>query len=240
MQTTGYTTLTRQSGLMREMQSIANNIANSSTIGYRREGLIFSEYIFDVDGPGGSLSMAEANVRNTDFSQAPLTQTKGTFDFAIEGEGFFLLNTPQGQRLTRAGSFTPDAAGNLVSPDGYQLLDAGGAPVFAPPDAASLAVSADGTISTDGRPLTQIGVYLPADPKAMTHVAGTLFDPGGATQPVLDSSILQGFVEQSNVEPVTEISRMIEVQHAYELGQKFLEREDERIRDVIRTLGSSS
>ncbi|MBK5925013.1 flagellar basal-body rod protein FlgF [Rhodovulum sulfidophilum] len=240
MQTTGYTTLTRQSGLMREMQSIANNIANSSTIGYRREGLIFSEYIVDVDGPGGSLSMAEANVRNTDFGQAPLTQTKGAFDFAIEGEGFFLLDTPQGQRLTRAGSFTPDAAGNLVSPDGYPLLDAGGAPVFAPPDAASVAVAADGTISADGRPLTQIGVYLPADPNAMTHVAGTLFDPGGATEPVLESSILQGFVEQSNVDPMTEISRMIEVQHAYELGQKFLEREDERVRDVIRTLGSSS
>ncbi|MBL3568961.1 flagellar basal-body rod protein FlgF [Rhodovulum sulfidophilum] len=240
MDSTGYTTLTRQSGLMREMQSIANNIANSSTIGYRREGLIFSEYIADVDGPGGSLSMAEANVRVTDLGQAPLTQTGGTFDFAIEGEGFFLLNTPQGQRLTRAGSFTPDAAGNLVSPDGYQLLDAGGTPVFAPPDATSFAVAADGTVSADGTPLTQIGIYLPADPNAMTHVAGTLFDPGGAPQPVEDTSILQGYVEQSNVQPVTEITRMIEVQHAYELGQKFLDREDERVRDIIRTLGSSS
>ncbi|RBO51202.1 flagellar basal-body rod protein FlgF [Rhodovulum sp. BSW8] len=240
MDSTGYTTLTRQSGLMREMQSIANNIANSSTIGYRREGLIFSEYIADVDGPGGSLSMAEANVRVTDLGQAPLTQTGGTFDFAIEGEGFFLLNTPQGQRLTRAGSFTPDAAGNLVSPDGHQLLDAGGTPVFAPPDATSFAVAADGTVSADGTPLTQIGIYLPADPNAMTHVAGTLFDPGGAPQPVEDTSILQGYVEQSNVQPVTEITRMIEVQHAYELGQKFLDREDERVRDIIRTLGSSS
>ncbi|MBN2906227.1 MAG: flagellar hook-basal body complex protein [Rhodobacteraceae bacterium] len=235
----GYTTLTRQAGLMREMQSVAHNIANAATTGFRREGLIFAEHVAAVEGPGGSLSMATANVRNTDLTQAPLTQTGGRFDFAIEGEGFFLLETPQGERLTRAGSFTPSAEGELVSPDGYRLLDAGGAPVFVPPDSANVALSADGTLSADGRALTQIGLYLPAEPTAMTRAAGTMFDPGGATDPALNATLVQGFVEQSNVDPVAEIARMIEVQHAYEMGQGFLDREDERIRNVIRTLGTS-
>jgi flagellar basal-body rod protein FlgF len=240
MDSTGYTTLTRQMGLMREMQSVAHNIANASTTGYRREGLIFSEHITPIDGEAGSLSMADAHVRNTDLTQAPLTQTSAQFDFAIEGEGFFMVATPQGERLTRAGSFTPNAEGELVTPDGYQVLDAGGAPIFIPPDAKSVAMAADGTLSADGRPLTEIGVFLPADRNAMTHAAGTLFDPGGATEPALDATVLQGFVEGSNVDAVTEIARMIEVQRAYELGQNFLDREDDRIRNVIRTLGGGS
>ncbi|SIO49872.1 flagellar basal-body rod protein FlgF [Rhodovulum sp. ES.010] len=240
MDSSGYVTLNRQVGLMREMQSVAHNISNASTTGFRREGVVFSEHIAAVEGPGGSLSMANAHVREIDLSQGPLKQTNGRFDFAIEGEGFFLLETPQGERLTRAGSFTPDANGELVSPDGHRLLDAGGAPVFVPPDAASVSMAADGTLSADGRPLTQVGLYQPADAKAMTHVAGTLFDPGGPTEPVLETTLLQGFVEESNVDPVSEIARMIEVQRAYELGQTFLDREDERVRAAIRTLSGGT
>ncbi|TCO73363.1 flagellar hook-basal body complex protein [Rhodovulum euryhalinum] len=240
MDSTTYTTLTRQVGLMREMQSVAHNIANASTAGFRREGVIFSEHVAAVEGPGGSLSMANAHVRNIDLSQAPLTQTNGTFDFAIEGEGFFMIETPQGDRLTRAGSFSSNAAGELVTPDGYRLLDAGGAPIFVPPDAASVALASDGTLSADGQPLTQIGLFLPADRNAMTHVAGTLFDPGGPAEPVLEGTMLQGFVEQSNVDAVAEITRMIEVQRAYELGQNFLTQEDERIRAAVRTLSGST
>jgi flagellar basal-body rod protein FlgF len=239
MDSTGYTTLTRQMGLMREMQSVAHNIANASTTGYRREGLIFSEHITPMETEAGSLSMADANVRMTDLSQAPLTQTGSQFDFAIEGEGFFSVATPQGQRLTRAGSFSTNPDGELVTPDGNRVLDSGGAPIFIPPDAKSIAVAADGTLSADGRPLTDIGIFLPADLNAMRHEAGTLFDPGGATDQVLEPKILQGFVEGSNVDAVSEVARMIEVQRSYELGQTFLDREDDRVRNVIRTLGGN-
>ena len=131
MDVPGYTALTRQSGLMREMQAIANNIANASTSGFRREGVIFSEYVNRLDG-APSLSMARASARNIDLTQGELSDTGGSFDFAIEGEGFFLVETPRGNRLTRMGSFTPSAEGELVNPDGYRLLDQGGAPVFVP------------------------------------------------------------------------------------------------------------
>ena len=230
-----YATLTRQSGLMREMQVVAHNIANLSTAGFRREGVVFSEHIKRLD-TGPSLSMADASGRQIDLSEGTLSQTGGTFDFAIRGEGFFLVETPQGQRLTRAGNFTPNAAGELVNPDGHRLLDAGAAPVFVPPDASQVTLGEDGTLSAGARPLAQIGLWQPSDPLALRHEAGTLFD-GGTLEPAEGATLLQGFVEESNVEPVNEITRMIEVQRAYEQGQAFLAREDERMRGVIQTLG---
>lgn len=230
-----YTTLTRQSGLMREMQVVAHNIANISTTGFRREGVIFSEYVKRMeDGP--SLSMALGNARRMDLRQAGLAQTGGTFDFAIQGEGFFLIETPQGQSLTRAGRFMPNAEGELVNPDGYRLLDAGGAPIFVPPDVAAVALSTDGTLSGNGQPIAQIGLWQPGDPLKMTHAGGTLFI-SETVVPAETTTLLQGFVEESNVNPISEIARMIEVQRAYEMGQGFLEKEDERMRGVIQTLG---
>jgi flagellar basal-body rod protein FlgF len=235
MDAAGYTTLNRQSGLMREMGVVANNIANASTTGFRREGVIFAEYVKALD-QDPSLSMAHATGRHVDLSQSTLAMTGGTFDFAIQGEGFFLIDTPQGERLTRAGSFTPSAEGELVTSDGYRLLDAGGAPVLLPPDTQGVALARDGTLSAGGQPIAQIGLWQPSDPLALRHQSGTLFD-GGRLEPVDDGQILQGMLEDSNVEPVSEIARMIEVQRAYELGQKFLDAEDERVRGVIQALG---
>lgn len=235
MDAAGYTTLNRQSGLMREMAVVANNIANSATTGYRREGVVFSEFVAGMD-QDPSLSMAHASGRQVDLSQATLAQTGGSFDFAIQGEGFFLIETPQGERLTRAGVFMPSAEGELVTPDGNRLLDAGGAPVFVPPDAKGVALARDGTLSANGQPIAQIGLWQPADPMALRHRSGTLFE-GGTLEPVEDGVVLQGMLEDSNVQPVSEIARMIEVQRAYELGQKFLDAEDERVRGVIQALG---
>ena len=237
MDNAGYTTLTRQSGLMAEMQAVAHNLANMSTTGFRREGVIFSEYVKALDGAEPSLSMATANTRQIDLSQGSLTQTGGTFDLAIQGDGFFLIDTAQGQRLSRAGSFTPSAEGELVTADGNRLLDNGGAPVFVPPDARSISVAADGTLSADGRPLSQIGLWQPTDPLDLIHEAGTMFKADKGVEPVEGGTILQGYLEDSNVNPILEITRMIEVQRAYELGQTFLDREDQRIRGVIQTLG---
>jgi flagellar basal-body rod protein FlgF len=232
-----YATLTRQSGLMREMQTVANNIANVSTNGFRREGVIFSEHIAALDGGEPSLSMAEALARIVSRTQGPLAETGGTFDFAIEGEGYFLIDTPEGQQLTRAGSFTPSPEGELLTLDGFRLLDAGAAPVFVPAGARGITLSQDGTLSAEGRPLAEIGLFLPADPNGLVHVGGTRFSAEAGVEAIEGGVMLQGFLEESNVDPISEIARMIEVQRAYEMGQTFLDREDERIRGVISTLG---
>lgn len=234
MDAAGYVALARQSGLMREMQVVANNIANLSTAGFRREGVLFTEHVARLDGQP-SLSMAHASGRALDLTQAGISQTGGSFDFAIQGEGFFLVETPQGNRLTRAGAFTPSAEGELVTPEGHRLLDAGGAPVFVPPGAAVL-MGPDGTLSANGQAVAQIGLWQPSDPGALRHQSGTLLE-GGELEPAPGATLLQGFLEDSNVNPVAEIARMIEVQRAYEMGQKFLDAEDSRARNVISTLG---
>ena len=234
MEAAGYVTLTRQSGLMREMQMVANNIANAATTGYRAGGLVFSEYVARAEG-APSLSMARGNAPVISAAQGPLEATGGALDFAIEGEGFFLIETPEGERLTRAGVFARSATGDLVTMDGLRVLDAGGAPVFIPPDAGRPGLAADGTLSADGRPLAQLGLFRPAEGAALRRGGGTLFESTGAVVPVAGGRILQGFREGSNVAPMTEIARMIEVQRAYELGQSFLETEDERVRRALES-----
>lgn len=237
MDNAGYTSLSRQSGLMREMQLVANNIANLSTTGFRKEGLLFSEHVHALDNGDPSLSMATANVRATQQIQGPLSETGSPFDFAIQGPGFFLINTPDGDQLTRAGSFTPNAEGELSTLTGFRLLDNGGAPIFVPPGSAGMSVSSDGTISAGGQPLAQVGVYQPRDPADLARQDGVRFSVKNGVEPVEGSTILQGFLEDSNVNAVGEIARMIEVQRAYEMGQKLLDKEDERIRNVLQTLG---
>ncbi|KJZ21149.1 flagellar hook-basal body complex protein [Loktanella sp. S4079] len=236
MDNASYATLTRQAGLMTEMQVIANNIANASTTGFRSEEVMFSEHVKALSADADSLSMATANVRDTVQTQGSLTQTGGTFDLAIEGEGFFVVETPNGQRLTRAGAFGPNENGDLVTPDGHPVLDAGGAPIFVPQGAGTIGIGADGTISVGAQPVGQIGIVLPTDPNQMTRETGVLFNAQGGFEPAPNGRMVQGFLEESNVNPITQISRMIEVQRAYEMGQGFLDNEHERIRGVIKSI----
>ena len=238
MDNAGYTTLTRQAGLLREMQVVANNIANMSTAGFRAEGVIFTEHVRALEGAGDSLSMASATGRSISARQGALEQTESPFHMAIEGAGFFLVATPEGEALTRAGNFVRNEVGELVTPAGHLLLDAGGAPVFVPPDARSVTLARDGTLSADGQPLTQIGLWQPRDPTELDRRPGALFLAESGVEPMADGVMLQGMVERSNVDPVTQIARMIEVQRAYEMGQAFLDSENDRVRDFLRTAGA--
>ena len=237
MDNAGYAAITRQSGLANEMRVVANNIANVSTTGFRAEGVIFSEYVNVLSNDHDSLSMATGRVRETIDAQGVLKQTNATFDLAIEGDGFFLIQTPEGERLTRAGHFTPDANGDLVTADGHPVLDAGGAPIFVPVGAGPIAIGADGVISAAGQLVGQVGLVVPADPESVTREGGTRFVAPGGVNPAENGRILQGFLEGSNVNPTLEIARMIEVQRAYELGQSFMDKEDERIRAVMQAIG---
>jgi flagellar basal-body rod protein FlgF len=237
MDNAAYITLSRMAGLRREMNVLAHNIANAATTGFRREAMVFSEFVVSAGRGEASISMGLGNTRQTYQQPGAMTMTGGSFDLAIEGEGFFQLETAEGPRLTRAGMFTPNAAGELVNMDGHRLLDAGGSPIFVPPDARSIVMARDGTFSADGQPFAQVGLVRPADPVTMTRAAGTLFAVEGDLEPLEAASIRQGFLEESNVDPVLELTRLIEVQRAYEQGQRMLDREDDRIKNVIQTLG---
>lgn len=123
-----------------------------------------------------------------------------------------------------------------MSTAGHPVLDAGGAPIFVPPGTADVRVAADGTVTADEQLIGQIGVVLPGDASLMRREAGVLFDPGGDVVPAETARVMQGFVEKSNVDPITQLARMIEVQRAYEMGQSFLDSENQRVRDTIKSL----
>jgi flagellar basal-body rod protein FlgF len=237
MNLAGYVALTRQSGLLQEMQAVANNIANLSTTGFKREGILFAEVVRRLPTEGGGIAMTQARGRWTSDIQGALVQTNAPLDLAIEGDGFFRVMTPAGERLTRAGAFTVNGEGEIVTMDGHALLDEGGGPIAIPFEAETITVGADGTLSVNGEPAALIGLVGIDDPALLFRETGVLFRYDGEPVPLEAGRVVQGFLEQSNVNPVVEMARMIAVQRAYEYGQRLLDQEDDRIRQTVRTLG---
>ncbi|MEO1329955.1 MAG: flagellar hook-basal body complex protein [Pseudomonadota bacterium] len=233
--------VTRQTALADTLDVIANNLANMSTGGYRREGVVFSEYVKALENSEvGSLSMADARGRYIDLSQGQLNRTGGQFDLAIEGPGFFQVETPDGPRLTRAGAFRPNAAGELVDADGRRLLDAAGGPIFVPAENAAITVSPDGAVSADGQLIAQIGVF-DAPASALRRDTGTLLTAAAdVIQPVAAPRIAQGYLEGSNVNPIVTLTQMIEVQRAYEMGSQLMSQQSDLQKQMIDRLGSQN
>lgn len=240
MDNISYVNLTRQMALRSELQIIANNIANMGTTGFRAEGIVFSENLKAVPTDGGSISMTGLDARYVNNLPGAQQKTGGTFDLAIGGAGFFMVETPNGVRLTRNGAFGLNENSEMVTFDGHRVLDAGGAPIFVPPDAAKVSISRDGTMSTDGQLQAQVGLVNVDSVAALTREGSNLFSTDQPLLPVDDPVISQGFLEASNVNPVLEITRMIEVQRAYEMAARLAEKEDQRVKNVITTLGQST
>jgi flagellar basal-body rod protein FlgF len=229
-----YTSLARQQGLMQEMQVVANNLANSSTTGYKTDRAVFAEFLVSAGDSQDSVSMG--GLAGHTFKMAPgeMKFTGGQFDLAVQGEGFFVLQTPQGSRLTRAGHFQLSSEGALIDGLGNGVLGAGGNPITIPPDAAQVSIGNDGSISANGQLIDRVGVVKPQG--ELLRDSNTFFEaPEGFAQ-FEEATVVQGALEQSNVSPVLEVARMIEVQRAYEAGQAMMEREDDRISQLITSL----
>lgn len=226
-----YTTLARQDGLLKEMQVVANNIANTNTSGYKTDRAIFAEYVMATGPETPSLSMGGLAGHSFDMTQGTVKFTGGQFDLAIQGEGFFALETDNGQRLTRAGAFQISAEGELVTGDGAKVLSEGSSPIQIPPEAENVTIAGDGTISSAGQIIGQVGIFTPTG--QLQRETDTRFVADGGVQPVEGAAVLQGALEASNVSPVLEMARMIEVHRAYEAGQTLMEQEDQRISQFI-------
>jgi len=225
-----YAALGRQQGLAREVEVVANNLANSSTVGYKAERAIFVEYIASAGNDAPSVSMGTLAAHAFELSQSALKFTGGQFDLALQGEGYFQIETDQGVRLSRAGSFQLSNEGVMIDPFGNPVLGFGG-PITIPEGAGSIQVGGDGVISADGQLVDQIALVVPNG--EMLRDTNTMFTAPGGTEQAEGATLIQGALEQSNVSPVLEIARMIEVQRAYEAGQSMLEREDQRLTQLI-------
>lgn len=225
----------RQRGLSTELSIIANNVANLATTGFRREGAVFAEYVAGTRD-GGSVSIGDMNGRYVSRAPGPLNVTGRQLDLAIESEGFFVIRRGEREVLTRAGAFQVSHDGVLVTPSGEAVLDDGGAPILIPPEALPLVVAQDGTITGQDGPVARVAIVRPAD-GASVRAAGAAFLTDQAPEPLAEARVRQGALEGSNVEAVSEIARMIEVTRAYERAQALIEDQDERVRNLLETLG---
>ncbi|RKQ72157.1 flagellar basal-body rod protein FlgF [Litorimonas taeanensis] len=236
-----YIAISRQSGLMKEMSLVANNMANSDTVGYKRQGAIFAEHIAAIGStnqsgsPEHSLSMGHLAAHSPDFGAGSMRPTGGSLDIAIEGEGFFMVNVDGQTQLTRAGNFMTDAEGRLINVDGNAVLDSAEGEIQIPIDAGEIFIAEDGSISANGVELGRIGVAT-ADPQTLSRQGNNNYVAREGFAPSEFTLVRQGYLEDSNVDPMTEISRMIEVQRYYDAGQKIFDMEDDRIKQVISTI----
>lgn len=238
--------LSQQLAAFRAMDVIANNLANVSTPGFKREAAKFEELVMKVrpsEEQKGTQSVSfvkDAGILR-DSSQGNVEVTGATYDVAIAGKGFFSVQTPAGMRYTRDGHFSLDANGNLVTSQGYQVQGDGGAITITPND-GEINISPDGTISSVvngvGNQLAKLKVVDFANPRAMTKEGANLYSTTQTATAPETVNLRQGSLEASNVQPVIEISHMIEVMRAYEATATLAKSQEDMMRQAIDKLGS--
>ena len=217
--------LSRQVGLAREMDVVANNIANMNTTGYKADGSVFEEFLSSAAraAPTDSrISFVQDRGVWHDMSQGPIERTGNPLDVAVDGKAFLVVQTPNGERYTRNGSMQINGNGQLVTSDGYPVLGDGGPISFQPSD-RQVSISRDGTISVrEGTSKVdsargKLRMVTFANPQQLQKDGSSTFNPaaGVTPQPATTGSIIQGAVEKSNVRGVVEMSRMIEITRSY-------------------------
>lgn len=244
MENTALIALSRQSTLRRQMDVVANNIANMNTSGFKGEKMMFSEHLMTSRGGekvlGDKLHFVRdvATVRN--MSEGPLVKTSNPLDVAVRGEGFLAVDTPEGQRYTRNGSLQVSGDGTLVTQQGYPVLDDGGQPIQFGPGDTDINIARDGTIASETGPIGKLNVVEFENPNDLQLISGGLYFADSQPTKAETPEVVQGMVEGSNVEPIIEMARMIEVSRAYTGVQKMIEAEDERIKKMVQEYGKPS
>ena len=228
----------------RAMEVIANNLANLSTPAFKREAIEFQQFMVSVpatETEGGDtvyVSFVLDRGVTRDLSNGRMDQTGGALDLAITGAGYFVVQTPSGERYTRNGHFRLDDQGNVVTEDGYQVQSDSG-PITLQPQDGDLQVAADGSLSTRLQLLGKLKVVDFANERALRKVGGSFYDAGGQTaQPSTTARVHQGLVERSNVEPVIEIAHMVEVLRAYQMSSDLTKSGEDLLKQAIEKLGA--
>lgn len=224
-----YIALSRQMGLFRDMELTANNIANAATTGYTAEKIMFDDYLVKgIDGPKQAYVNDVASYRDT--RQGTMKTTGNPLDMAISGPGYFMVQTPLGERYTRAGSFQIDVNGTMVTPDGYPVLDVGGQAILFEPEDTDIKIGETGNLVVNGEERGQIGMFEFANPQVLERVGDTMFRTDAVAQAPVESRMLHGVLEGSNVQPVMELTRMMSVSRSVGSTAKLIEAQYELTR----------
>ncbi len=233
--------LQSQRVLQRRMDAAANNLANISTNGFKADGVLLEE----ADQTRAHADAAPREVRFArdigtmhDMRQGPIAMTGNPLDVALEGDGFIMVQGPGGQTMyTRDGAFSITGEGRLVTSDGHAVLSSGGAPIVLDPQGESPSIGRDGAIRVAGVEAGRIGVVSFTAPGALTKVGDNLWDAHGQASGEFQGVVLQGAIEGSNVRPVLELTRLIEISRAYQSAAKIVSNSDELRQRAIQQLG---
>lgn len=242
MDNTLLVSLSHQLASYRAMDVIANNLANMSTPAYKREAVQFKEYVEQLPTSGGqtspqSLSFVQDAGVLRDMREGQLTHTNAPFDLAIDGKGYFEVQTANGPRYTRNGHFSLNAQGQLVSGAGNPVVGEGG-PITITPDDGDIHIAADGTVSGKQGQLGKLKLVDFANLSALKKEGDSLYSTAQTPTPVENPQIQQGMIESSNVQPVVEMSHMLEVMRSYQATASLSQSQEDLMRRAIDKLGS--
>lgn len=250
MENTNLIALSRQVALERQLDVVANNVANSSTSGYKSDATLFEEYLKsgahedNFVGVDRRVSYVQDRGIVRDFSQGPAERTGNPLDVSINGNGFFTIQTPAGERYTRDGGFQMNAQGQLVNNSGYLVLGVNGPITFQQTD-HNIKISEDGTVTVLEGTTTQqdsirgkLRITSFSDLQQLKKQGSNLFSapPGLAPQADTKSTVNQGFIEKSNVNAIAEMSRMLEITRTYQSISNLMQQQTDLRKNAIQSL----
>lgn len=248
MDNTTYVALSLARAMQRDLDVTANNIANANTAGFKAERVLFSSYLHPDQGQevGKGTNFVVDQGSFLDEAQGALTRTDNPLDIAVKGDAFLSYRTPEGlTAYGRDGQLSLDRDGTLVTLSGAKVLDEGGGTIAIPPNAGEIKIGLDGTISSDQvGVMGKIGMYDLPDVQSYIRLGNSMLTPPEGREslatPATGSELQQGSIEMSNVAPITEVTRLMMIQKAYERATKLMTNEDELRKTFLQRLGRAS
>lgn len=241
MQPSIYVALSGQVALERRMETIARNVANMNTVGYRADEVTFEQLLSSAGKD--PVSFASAGETFVSRKAGGLQQTGNLLDFAVDGDAYFAFEGPNGPVYTRDGRFSMNENGELVTVAGYRVLDAGLAPIQLDPDGGPPVAARDGMLEQNGVQVGALGLFAIPEAARLARFENAGLVPDIPAEPVLDftgNGVAQGYTEGANVNPVLEMTRLIMVSRAFEGVSSTIEEAERAQSSAIRTLGESS
>jgi flagellar basal-body rod protein FlgF len=239
MEVSTYIALSGQSAREHQMEVLSNNIANISTPGFKGEKMMFQEYLSKPKNGGDASSYVVSQGNARDMSQGPLNHTGNPLDVALNGAGFMPVTTPTGTQYTRNGHMEIDSQGELVTTSGFVVQGDGGSPIVIPSGTASITIAKDGTVSTEKAKIGKLSVVNFDNPQALAESASGLYTTDQAPAPATGTSVEQGTIEESNIKPVVEMTKLMDAAHQIGMSKTFADGEHTRLKNAIDRLGKT-
>ncbi len=218
-----YIMLSRQTALFRDMDVTANNIANVNTTGYHGEKMMFTDYLVKDTSNRRQMAFTQDVATYQDTRNGSMKVTGNPLDVGLMGSGYFTVETPRGDRYTRAGNFQLDGEGTLVTAEGYPVLDDGGQRIIFDQEDKQIVVGENGLITVDGEERAVLAIAEFANQQALTQEYGGMYRSDAPPLPAEATRVVHGALEDSNIQGVSEIVRLVELQRSTGSSSKFIE-----------------